>query len=422
MIDRSGRSSELSGRGGFIEVLRQGGFRLIWTAQVLAQLGDKFLMFSLIILAYRLSHGSKQVAFTLLAYTVPAVVIAPLAGVFADRHDRKLIMWTTSLGRALIVALIPLSARIPVFQNDFWHLIVLTFAFSAVGQLFSPAEAAAIPTVVAKRSLMTANSMVMMTMVLTLLGGGALAPVVSRVDIYAPYWWAAALFTIAAVLILLAPIPRIPLLPRDKNRHPFRQVLVEVSEGLTHLGRSRVLMGSFLQLSLAVLVMFTMFTLAPAYVSTVVGITDQDSYLVLGPASAGAILGSVLLGQFGRGINRRWLISLGLLATGATLIGLATLPSLSGFLAGGRHDRTVVLAVFSLALGLEFGTLIIPAATYIMERTEDQVRGRVFSLLYMVVNGLTALPVLVAATLSDAIGTATVIGWLGGSLAAAGVV
>ena len=89
---------------GFRFVLSQPAFRLIWFAQLAAQLADKFLMFSLIILAYHVAGSSTPVAITLLAYTVPAVVIAPLAGVFADRHDRKLLMIGTNAGRALLIA------------------------------------------------------------------------------------------------------------------------------------------------------------------------------------------------------------------------------------------------------------------------------------------------------------------------------
>jgi len=130
---------------GFRHLLALRNFQLIWYAQVAAQLADKFLMFSLIILAYRLSHGSTPVAITLLAYTVPAGAIAPLAGVFADRHNRKTIMVVTNLVRALLVLLIPLASLVPALHNDYVHLLVITFAFAAVGQLFSPAEAAAIP-------------------------------------------------------------------------------------------------------------------------------------------------------------------------------------------------------------------------------------------------------------------------------------
>src|SRR5215831_4304376 len=185
---------------GFGYLLGNRDFRLIWFAQLAAQLADKFLMFSLIILAYRLSHGSTPVAVTLLAYTVPAVAIAPLAGVFADRHDRKLIMVGTNFLRAALIALIPMAGLVPGLRSDYLHLLIITFAFAAVGQLFSPAEAAAIPTIVPRRALITANSMVLATMVITLVLGGALAPIVSRADIYAPYWIAVVLFGVAGAL------------------------------------------------------------------------------------------------------------------------------------------------------------------------------------------------------------------------------
>src|SRR5215467_5689819 len=234
-------------QGGFRSLLANPNFRLIWFAQVAAQLADKFLMFSLIILAYRLSHGSTPVAVTLLAYTVPAVAIAPLAGVFADRHDRKLIMVGTNFVRAALIALIPIAGLVPGLRGEYLHLLVITFAFAAVGQLFSPAEAAAIPTIVSRRALITANSMVLGTMVSTLVLGGALAPIVSRVDIYAPYWTAVVLFGLAGMLISLARVPR-PLVRNDpalRRRHPFHQLALELKAGADALGRSPGLLLAF---------------------------------------------------------------------------------------------------------------------------------------------------------------------------------
>src|ERR1700694_1877016 len=258
---------------GFRHLLAQRDFQLIWYAQVAAQLADKFLMFSLIILAYRLSHGSTPVAITLLAYTVPAVAIAPLAGVFADRHDRKRIMIVTTAVRAALVLLIPLASLVPALRHDYVHLLVITFAFAAVGQLFSPAEAAGIPSVVSREALITANSMVLATMVVTLVLGGVLAPVVSRVEIYAPYWVASVLFLVAGALISFArtPLPDPEAGPPKQHHHPFHQVALDLKEGAKELGSSPVLMLSFYEVGLAVLVMFMMFTLAPAYVSQVLG-------------------------------------------------------------------------------------------------------------------------------------------------------
>jgi MFS family permease len=407
--------------GGFKEVLGAGAFRLVWLAQLASQLADKFLMFSLIILAYRLSHGSTVVAITLLSYTVPAVAIAPLAGVLADRYDRKLVMYSTNFARGVLIAAIPLAAFVPGLRDDFLHLLLITIAFSAVGQVFSPAESAVIPTLVPKRSLITANSLVMLTMVLTLVAGGALAPLASRVDLYAPYWIATVLYAGAGGLILVARIPRIALKKDWADRHPFHTLLIEIKEGVDVLRRSPVLMATFLQLSLALLVMFMMFTLAPAYVNQVIGIGEEDSYIILVPATTGAIASALLLGQVGRHWNKARMLIAGLVATGLTLILLAAVPSLMRDFASLRGQTMLFAAVFSFVLGLEFGTLMIPSLTYLMEHTADDVRGRIFSLLYMVINGVTAVPVLIAAALSDTLGINHVIGALGVLLALTGV-
>ena len=85
-----------------------------------------------------------------------------------------------------------------------------------------------------------------------------------------------------------------------------------------------------------------------------------------------------------------------------------------------RVHARITGAAFSLLLGIEFGAIMIPAITYLMESTTDAIRGRIFALLYMVINGVTAVPVLAAAALSDAIGTAHVIGGLGGLLLVGG--
>src|SRR5947209_13103225 len=126
----------VEGVGGFRAVLRFTAFRNIWFAQLAAQLADKFLLFSLIILAYNVSGGSTSVAVTLLAYTVPAVLLAPPAGVIADRLDRKQIMMWCNFGRAAVVALIPIASFVPGLKDDFLHLLIITLIFSGVGQLF----------------------------------------------------------------------------------------------------------------------------------------------------------------------------------------------------------------------------------------------------------------------------------------------
>jgi dTMP kinase len=415
---------ESPGPGGFRAVLRHTAFRNIWFAQLAAQLADKFLLFSLIILAYKISGGSTPVAITLLTYTVPAVLFAPIAGVIADRYDRKPIMMWCNFGRAAVVALIPLAALVPGLRGEFGHLLLITLVFSAVGQLFGPAEAAVIPTILPRSALITANSMALLTMVLTLVVGGALAPIVSRFDLYAPYWCAVVLLIIGGTLIFASEIPHLQRTtepPVSESRNRFHQMWVELKEGVDALRASRGLMLAFGQVSIAVLVLFMLFALAPAFVSRVIGIAAQDTYLILGPATAGAILSAVLLGQFVRNIDRSRLLAGSLLANGVTLLLLAAIPSAIAHFPNLQAQNRGTAAAFSFLLGIEFGAIMIPAITYLMESTSDEIRGRIFALLYMVINGVTAVPVLVAAALADTVGIARVIGGLGILLIGGGV-
>ena len=411
--------------GGFRAVLKFTAFRNIWFAQLAAQLADKFLLFSLIILAFKISGGSTPVAITLLTYTVPAVLFAPPAGVIADRVNRKQIMMWSNFGRAAAVALIPLAALVPGLRNDFLHLLLITLVFSSVGQLFAPAEAAVIPTILPRSGLITANSMALLTMVLTLVVGGALAPILSRIDLYTPYWVAAALLTVAGVLIFASDIPPLQRTtdpPVAEGRSRFRRMVTDIQEGLDALRASRGLLLAFGQVSIAVLVLFMLFTLAPAYVSHVIGIAAQDSYVILGPATGGAILSAVLLGQFLRNIDRSRILVVSLIANGLTLLALAAVPQAMEQVPDLRVHARITGAVFSLLLGIEFGAIMIPAITYLMESTSDELRGRIFALLYMVINGVTAIPVLAAAALSDLVGTAHVIGGLGVLLITGGLI
>src|SRR3989441_1869427 len=200
------------------------------------------------ILAFKISGGGTPVAIVLLTYTVPSVLLAPPAGVIADRVNRKQIMMWSNFGRAGAVALIPLAALVPGLQNDFLHLLLITLIFSSVGQLFAPAEAAVIPTILPRSALITANSMALLTMVLTLVVGGALAPIVSRIDLYAPYWLATSLLVVAGTFILASDIPRVERTtepPVAASRSRFRRVLIDLKEGIDALRASRGLMLAF---------------------------------------------------------------------------------------------------------------------------------------------------------------------------------
>jgi hypothetical protein len=87
--------------------------------------------------------------------------------------------------------------------------------------------------------------MALLTMVLTLVVGGALAPIVSRIDLYAPYWCAVVLLIIGGTLIFASDIPhfqRATEPPVADSRNRFHSMLVDLKEGVDALRASRGLM------------------------------------------------------------------------------------------------------------------------------------------------------------------------------------
>src|SRR3989442_13195713 len=103
----------VEGPGGFRGALAHTAFRNIWFSQLAAQLADKFLLFSLIILAYQISGGSTSVAVTLLAYTVPAVLFAPPAGGVGGRGKPQQIILLGQIGPGRVGARIPIPSLVP---------------------------------------------------------------------------------------------------------------------------------------------------------------------------------------------------------------------------------------------------------------------------------------------------------------------
>ena len=83
-------------RKGFAAILRRRDFRYLWLAQLLSQLADKFLMFTLLVFMYTLTHRASLQSVLMIAYTLPSVLLSAAAGVYADRHDKRALMIGTN--------------------------------------------------------------------------------------------------------------------------------------------------------------------------------------------------------------------------------------------------------------------------------------------------------------------------------------
>src|SRR5437588_5192905 len=405
---------------GFRTVLGNRDFRLIWFAQISSQLADKFLMFALLILTYSISRASTHGAALFLAYTFPSIFLSPLAGVYADRHDKKRLMFFTNAIRGGLILLIPLSQVTPYFEHVTWHFFVIIFLFAAVGQIFAPAEAASIPFIVGAEELMTATSMFTSTVIVTLLVAVPVSTLAVRfLGENSPYWIAAGLFLLAAWLIYLV---RSDLHARTNQvKAKDTDILYELREGIGYIAARPLVRLAVIQLSLTIAVIFSVFVLAPGYMSTVLRLRVTDVYLFLAPAVIGMLAAAFYLGQYGRHFRRSRLLIGGLLSAGITLMLLAVVPYLLEQLSA-SWLLVWFPVVFGFIGGLEFGMLFIPAFTVLQEQTEAELRGRIFGAMVTVADASIANPILAPGGMAEPCGVTRVIFGMGTLLVASGLI
>jgi MFS family permease len=155
-----------------------------------------------------------------------------------------------------------------------------------------------------------------------------------------------------------------------------------------------------------VALLFMLAALGPGFVARVLGLAAEDTGYVLAPAGLGIILTTLFLGHYGATMSRTRLVSGGLLAMALTLAALALMRGGTEAIVGelGRRGITDLplpgfvsylgaVELITFLLGVEFTLVTIPAQTVIVEHTDEALRGRVFSALFMLISLLSAAPV-----------------------------
>ncbi len=398
-------------RQGFRAVLGRPDFRRLWLAQGASQLADKFLMFTLLIVVYDVSHKASVQSVLMIAYTLPSVFLSAPAGVYADRHDKRTLMILTNAIRGGLILLIPLIQVLPVVGQESWPLIVITFLFSSVGQLFAPAEAASIPALVRREQIMGATSLFMTTVILTLVVGVPAATLAIRlVGERAPFYIAAALFAMAAVFVWQI---RTPLRAARTSPEATPSLAAELREGIRLIAGNAAIRLGLYQLALALIVVFTVFALGPVFMVRELHRSDQDTYLVLIPATLGLVaMAAVLAQQSGNHLSKAVTLVGALSVGGASLAAIGAAPPVLRSIGAQGAVVPVVLALSGI-FGVALGALLIPAFTILQERTNEETRGRIFGGIFAVINAAVAVPLLVAGIIADAVGVAGVVAGLG---------
>ena len=403
-------------------VFRNGPFLRLWLAQAVSQTANNMVNFALllrvreIIEIHDLRHPNTAISLVILAFSLPSVLFGPIAGVVADRMNRRTVMAGTNALRAVaVLCFLVIQPEWPVMTILVAHYVV-TFLFGIAGQFFAPAQGATIPQLVPREQLIHANALFNLTFTgAQLLGFATLGPVLIKViGVDRLFAVTVAAFIVSTVLVITLPRSlRLAAAATAPPAHPVRRLINDVREGVVFILADGFLMKAIFYLSLAATTFLMVAALGPDFITSVIGLPKEDIGFIVGPAGLGVFCGVVLVSLVARRFDRATLIDWAMASAGVVLLLLALSKSIvdrlwlwdetpSGLLTG-------VTAGLAALLGFCNAFILVPAQTMLQERSHEQIRARVYATFFMISNTVSFLPIFFAAALADLFGVVRVL-------------
>jgi MFS family permease len=344
-------------------------FRFLWFGQIVSLLGDWFNLIASASLIATLTESGMALGGLFALRMIAPFLISPLAGIAADRYDRKKLLILTDIGRAVVV----LGFLMVKDAGDVWLLYVLTVMQLSISGFFFPARSAILPNLVSTSELGAANALTSATWSVMLAFGTALGGLVAGAfGVYIAFLVDALSFLVSA--LLLARIRFSSTTAADHKEASLAAALREYVDGLKYLWEHLDVLAIVLHKgALAFTTSGAMQVILVALADRVFvigkagGIGMGIMFAVVGVGTGiGPIMARRYTGDEDRPLRVTIAISYLMMALGLALA--ATL-----------HNFAIVLAGILLR-GLGGGILWVFSTQLIMQLVPDEVRGRVFGM------------------------------------------
>ena len=351
-------------RRGFSVIFKHPGFRLLWGSQMASSLGEAVAMVALPLYVYQLSGSARLLGLFFLLQTLPRVILAPVAGLLADRLDRRHLMLGADTGRAVVVAILPVTETI-------WQVAVLAVLVAVGNAIARPAELAAVPMVAGPRLLVSALALVQVSSAITRIIGPAVgAGIVASVGPAPAFWFQMLCFIASASLIWRLVLPPAEVGAKASVDTPVAAALrAELMAGLHVLWSNPVVRGITAAEVLWQAVSTTFVIGLVVYTEETIALGDRAGTtfaLLIATISAGAAFGAVTGGRLESRIGRRRLLAIGYLGP-LFLLPIGIVPPLA------------VVYVSLFALGFLDAWAVIAMQAYLAQAVPDALRGRMYA-------------------------------------------
>ena len=395
-------------------LLQNRSFLAIWGAQILSQVAANAVTSALIILVAELTRSNTSSSFLILLAVLPAVLFGIAGGMIVDRVDRRRVLIVTNALRA--ASIVPLL----LFGTSITVIYLVNFLVATVTIFFVPAESAMMPSIVRKRDLMVANSLFTFTFNgAFLVGFIILAPIVVSLFGYEVLWVTIA-FMFALASIFCVSLPKAPPVSEHLSRRvaemAVQQTRSGIAEAFHYLRAAPLVTWALIYIALTYTLVAVAGALAPGFVREVLRVGERNVVIIVAPAGAGVIAGLGFLNLVGGRWPRPKAIGTGLIVASVALLFLAGTRPLTELFArvGSPGLGAAFPAVAALVggaafvFGVSYAFITVPSMTLLQEELRDDIRGRVFGLLNMLVSIFSLIPLVVVGPIADLWGVAPV--------------
>ena len=321
----------------------------------MSYVGDGIATVALVLLVSQ-GHRATAVGGLLLAESIPALLFAPVLGALADRRDRRVAMIQCELGQAL------LYGAIAAWGPPYAGLLALVALATVLSRTFSAASKSAIPTLVERGELMSANALVNTVFNLQVALGPALGGLIvalsgSRLAVAID----AGSFLVSG-LIMLA----LPAIPPRTDGAAQRGLGADVREGLDFVRRDRLL-RTLVITQLAFVGFASLDNVAVVFLVRDVLHAGSLAYgAAMSAFGVGMILGAV-------GLVRRWAS-----VPPALVIAVSMLFTGAGNLLVGLSPAVVLVMLFQMLAGIGNGLTLVGQDTLLQRHVPGHLLGRAF--------------------------------------------
>lgn len=379
-------------RPGMFASLSHRGFRRYWIGMFLSNVGSWMQTIAQGWLVLRLSDSPLVLGAIAFAGSVPSLIIAPLAGVAADRGDRRRILILTHL--ALMCGALTLAAA-----TGFGFVSVPLVAAVAVSNgvanaMTTPSHQSIFMDLVGRRDLMNAIAINSMQFNLSRIVGPAIA------GFTIASFGETACFLVNGLSYVAILVP-IALLPKLTARHArSRGAWLELRAGL-RFARRDPLLPSLMAVCAALAVFGTpAVTLAPVFARDLLRVGPEGLGGMLSAVGVGAVATALVLASRGDFPGK-----------GRAVVAAAAAFALS--IAGLAFFRRYALSLAALAvLGGAMMSSSSLINTLMQTRAPDRMRGRIISLYVLAWLGLVPIGNLLAGAVAERYGPAAAL-WMG---------